>query len=211
MTSATHVPELPDTDLARSLVTRVFAEESTPVANHSVRTYLLGTIYAGSIGVAAGSDFDERVFFASCVLHDVGLTAAADGELRFEVDGADYASRILTDHDFTPGERDAVWEAIALHTSPHIADRRNLMTRLVRSGVGLDFGRGVEIVEPSVLDAIHERYPLLNFEHVLVDEILTQVAAKPVKAPMNSFPDTLNFERSVSGTTRLEQAGAARR
>ncbi|HXL90101.1 MAG TPA: hypothetical protein VN969_14215 [Streptosporangiaceae bacterium] len=41
--------------------------------------------------------------------------------------------------DFDP---DLVWEAIALHTSPGLAERRGALAHLTRAGIGMDFGRG---------------------------------------------------------------------
>ena len=48
----------------------------------------------------------------------------ASGIQRFEVDGADMAAKFLTDNGVAARGVDLVWEAIALHSSPGIAERR---------------------------------------------------------------------------------------
>jgi hypothetical protein len=199
-----------DSDLAQSLAARIFADESKAIANHSVRSYLFATEFAGAIAAEAGVDYDDRLLLAACLLHDIGLTKAADGDQRFEIDGADYATDLLSEHDFSTDEARAVWEAIVLHTSPGIAERWNPLTRLVRSGVGMDFGRGLEVVPADRIDAIFAGYPRLDMEATLVAEVIAQADANPLKAPRNSFAEILQFERTVQGITRLE-AGAITR
>lgn len=68
----------------------------------------------GSLSDAA---YDEDLLFAACVMHDLGLGALAAGKARFEVEGADLAASVLTEHDVSAADVDRVWEAIALHSS----------------------------------------------------------------------------------------------
>ena len=79
-------------------------------------------------------------------MHDLGTGDLAKGEARFEVEGADLAAAVLREHGVAEPDVDRVWEAIALHTSPGIAERRGLLAYLTREGVGIDFGRRPEIV-----------------------------------------------------------------
>jgi hypothetical protein len=53
---------------------------------------------------------------------------------------------------------DLVWEAIALHTSPGIAER-GALAYLTRRGVGIDFGPGSEFIADAQAQAVHTRYP----------------------------------------------------
>ncbi|MCA2223186.1 hypothetical protein [Nonomuraea aurantiaca] len=62
------------------------------------------------------------------VMHDLGLGTLAAGQARFEVEGADLAASVLTEHGIAAADVDRVWEAIALHSSVGIADRRGLLT-----------------------------------------------------------------------------------
>jgi hypothetical protein len=89
----------------------------------------------------------------------------------------------------SPAEIDLVWEAIALHTSPHIAERRGPVTRLTRLGVRGDFG--LDTVTENERRVIEEAYPRLDVEKHLGDAVLEQALRKPEKAPRNSWPASL--------------------
>jgi len=56
------------------------------------------------------------------------------------VEGADLAGSRLIAHGFDEQQADEVWEAIALHTSGGIAERRGPLARLTRAGVLADLG-----------------------------------------------------------------------
>jgi HD superfamily phosphodiesterase len=92
------------------------------VFNHSVRSYLFGGLLAAQKGLRPGADYDSETLFLGCVLHDLGTTSAAPGKQRFEVEGADLAAALLTEHGCERAVVDAVWQAIALHTSFGIAE-----------------------------------------------------------------------------------------
>ncbi len=98
--------------------------------NHSVRSYLFGELLAAREGLRPGADYDSEALFLGCVLHDLGAGSAAPGKQRFEVEGADLAAALLTEHGCERALIDAVWEAIALHTSFGIADRRGPLCEL---------------------------------------------------------------------------------
>lgn len=57
---------------------------------------------------------------------------------------------------------DPEWEAIALHTSPGIAEQRGTLAYLTRQGVGIDFGSGSEFSTDAQAQAVHTRYPRLR-------------------------------------------------
>ena len=99
--------------------------------NHSVRSYLFGELVAAREGMRPRADYDADALFLGCVLHDLGAGSAAPGKERFEVEGADLAAALLTEHGCERTLVDGVWEAIALHTSMGIADRRGALCHLV--------------------------------------------------------------------------------
>ncbi|MEO7736037.1 MAG: HD domain-containing protein, partial [Kofleriaceae bacterium] len=129
------LPALPDSPAALAALDKVLRLESPAIANHSVRSYLFGMLIAEHRRV---TDFDPLLLFFACVLHDIGLTELGNRTQRFEVDGADVAAELLAEQGFSVADRGIVWEAIALHTSPGIAERRGPVTELTRRGVGLD-------------------------------------------------------------------------
>jgi HD superfamily phosphodiesterase len=92
------------------------------------------------------ADFDPDLLFFAGVLHDLGTSPTADGTQRFEVDGADMAAKFLTGNGVDKSGVDLVWEAIAPHTSPGIAEWRGALAYLTRRGVGIDFGLDSEFI-----------------------------------------------------------------
>ncbi|MDH6228440.1 MULTISPECIES: HD domain-containing protein [Streptomyces] len=208
----TGVPPLPDTPLARRALALVRGTESTATAHHSVRSALFARLRADHQGAEPGRDYDPELLFLACVLHDIGLTEAGDRHQRFEVDGADTAAEFLTAQGVPAADVDTVWEAIALHTTPGVAERRGALCALTHQGIGMDFGWGTECVDDATGAAIHAAYPRLSMATTLTDEIVGQARRRPEKAPPFSLPAQLVRERSVPPhRTRMEaMADAAR-
>jgi hypothetical protein len=202
------LPTLPESAPARAALDLIGSHETPALAHHSIRAYLFAMLHAGHHGV---SDFDPLLLFFSCVLHDVGLTTLGNGNQRFEVDGADVAAEFLAEQGFSAVDRGLVWEAIALHTSAGIAERRGPLTELTRRGVGMDFGRDVDLVSDAQGAAIHAAYPRLGMETALVDAIVGQAQARSAKAPRYSIADALVRERTELGRTLMEDNAARSR
>ncbi len=202
------VPELPDNPLARTTLELVTATESPPIANHSIRSYLFAMMLAARRGLRPDHDFDPQLVFLACTLHDLGLTPDGNREQRFEVDGADIAAEFLTHQGLPDSEVDTVWEAIALHTSPGIAERRGVVCELTRRGVGADFGREVDFIPEDQALAIHAAWPRLEIARSLSDLIVAQAIERPAKAPAYSIAAGMVRERADVGRTGVE-AGAA--
>ncbi|MDT5259611.1 MAG: hypothetical protein QOD10_4691 [Mycobacterium sp.] len=198
------VPDLADTTVAQAALQLARSTESPSVFNHSVRSYLFGELLAAHEGLRAGTEYDSEALFLGCVLHDLGVGTAAAGKERFEIEGADLAAALLTEHGCQRAVVDGVWEAIALHTSAGIADRRGALCHLVRSGVGLDFGRNAEFIDEQTATAIHGRYPRLAMARTLIDAIATHAQRSPAAAPPYSMPGDVLRERRADGTTLLE-------
>lgn len=205
------VLQLPDDPVAGPVLEIVRAEEPASVANHSIRSFLFARLLARHEGLVVGRDVGEQALFAACVLHDIGLTARGNGSQRFEVDGADTAVAILAPLGVPDAECSLIWEAIALHTSPGIAERRGPLAYLTRAGVGIDFGGGPAVVTDDEAAAIHDAYPRLEMATSLVDAIVAQARANPAKAARYSIAGELLRERDASPATGLEKAAAAAR
>ncbi|WP_216205297.1 HD domain-containing protein [Amycolatopsis aidingensis] len=205
------VLDLPSTGLAARAVELAVAAESAATANHSIRSFLFARLLAEHQGMSAGGDYDPDLLLYACVLHDIGLSERGNRHQRFEVDGADVAAEFLTENGLPAAEVDAVWEAIALHTSVGIAGRRGALCRLTHDGIGMDFGFGVDFVSAADGAAIHRTYPRHAMATTLTEEILAQVPARPEKAPPYSIVADLVRERSQpphrSGLEREADAG----
>jgi hypothetical protein len=208
----TTVPVLPGTPLAVRAVEYVRACETEPVANHSVRSYLFAVLLAEHEGLRPAADFDADLLFFACVLHDLGTSPMAGGRQRFELDGADMAVKFLTGNGIDDSGADLVWEAIALHTSPGIAERRGVLAYLTRRGVGIDFGSGSEFITDAQGQVIHSRYPRLRMVTALIDEIVRHAGRSPQNAARYSIAGELVRERGPEGhPTTMELAALTSR
>jgi hypothetical protein len=176
-----------------------------------VRSYLFARLVAQSRALEPGVDFEDELLYVACVLHDTGLAASADSGARFEVDGADLASQLLASHGIQPERATVVWDAIALHTSFGIAERKQLEVQLARAGIALDFGTGAQIVPADTASAIHEAWPRLDMARCLADAIVAQSAGHPNKAPSGTFPGQVVHERAqpphITGMEQQERDG----
>ncbi|WP_030271986.1 HD domain-containing protein [Streptomyces sp. NRRL B-24484] len=207
------VPEFPTTPTALLTADHVRARVTEPVANHSFRSYLFAMLFAEHEGVRPGTDFDPELLFHACALHDLGTSAEAEGVQRFEVEGADMAAALLTGHGVDAAGVDLVWEAIALHSSPGIAERRGPLAHLARRGITADFGRDSEFVTDAQGREIHTRLPRLRMAASLVEGIARHAErGGPRTAPPYSLPGELLRERGADRRpTGLELGAAAAR
>ncbi|MGW7545032.1 HD domain-containing protein [Streptomyces sp. NPDC054770] len=200
--------ELPSGPLAEAVVSAVRDSETTSVFNHSVRSFYFAQLLAEREGCLEDAAYDRDLLFAATVLHDLGTGNLAKGEARFEVEGADLAAALLQAHGIPAADIDRVWEAIALHTSAGIAERRGLLSYLTREGVGMDFGRKAELAA-AWQDQIHAAYPRLDMVRSLVDAIVERAARSDAAAPRYSIGGELLRERQTDGVTRMELAAAS--
>ncbi|TFB98147.1 HD domain-containing protein [Cryobacterium sp. HLT2-28] len=200
--------DLPATPLARAALAAAQTSESTSVANHSIRSFLFAELLAGHEGALNDAAYDRDLLFAACVMHDLGTGAEAPGKQRFEVEGADLAAEILTEHGVAVGDVDRVWEAIALHSSPGIAERRGLLAYLTTEGIGIDFGHKADIVM-SQERLIHSRYPRLDMVKSLTSSIVAHATLSTAAAPRYSLPGELARERRERGVSNMEIAASS--
>jgi hypothetical protein len=130
------------------------------------------------------------LLFTACLFHDIGTTDTYDGPQRFEVEGADAAVKHLSRFNVTEQDRHDVWIAIAIHTSPQIAERIGELAKLVRLAVITDFGRKSEawdILAP-LREKLEKDFERAGIEKVLGDAVVAQAKKRPEKVPMVSWP-----------------------
>lgn len=199
--------DLPTGPLAEAVLSTVRTTETPAVANHSVRSFLFAQLLAAHEGCLDDAAYDRDLLFAATVLHDLGTGSLAKGEARFEVEGADLAADLLRRHHVPEPDVDRVWEAIALHASTGIAERRGLLSYLTCEGVSADFGRNADVVAPHA-QRIHAAHPRLAMVRSLVDAIVERAARSEAAAPSYSLGGELLRERRAEGVTRLELAAA---
>jgi hypothetical protein len=200
--------DLPTGPLADAVLRRVQSSESASIANHSVRSFFFAQLLAAHEGAVDDAAYDRDLLFAATVMHDLGAGDLAHGEARFEVEGADLAAALLTEHGVDANDVDRVWEAIALHTSPQIAERRGVLAYLTRGGIAIDFGLNAAVVADWEKE-IHGAYPRLAMVRSLTDAIVERAARSAAAAPPYSFGAELLRERRATGATSLELGAAS--
>lgn len=198
---------LPTTPAALKSIDFVKSQATAAVYNHSVRSFVFARLHAQHQNLLSGIDYDEELLFLACLFHDMGLTELGNGPQRFEVEGADLAVRFLTDHSFSAEQADRVWMAIALHTSNGIAERREPLVRLTKTGIGLDFGGpNSAFITDAQAKSLFAAYPRLNMASCLADIIVSQAQQQPSKALRYTPTAEMVRERTTGqGTTLLEE------
>jgi HD domain len=155
------------------------------IFNHSVRTFLLGRQAALRDGV---TDLDSESLCLAALFHDSGTAVGYDGPARFEIEGADAAARFLQRRGWSAAVVDPIWEAIALHTTPGIPERRGPIAHYLRRGVEIEFGPAElrTSFEDGVVDA-ETRYPRTDLEEILQTLVVEQALRQPQKAAAPSW------------------------
>jgi len=153
---------VPDSQLTRE-ATGLLREFSTPLLfNHSHRVFF----WANELGRRTGEKFDVELLFICAAFHDLGLlkkfSSAAD---RFEVDSANAARQFLEHHGVPDTRTQTAWDAISLHTTPGIAQYKQLEVELLFNGVGLDvLGIGYDTFPEDLRKKVVAQFPRVNFK-----------------------------------------------
>jgi hypothetical protein len=180
---------------ARQFVARI----GPPVLEHHVlRSYL----YAEWLGRKRRLSYDREVLYVATVLHDLGLTDLATARSRFEVEGADLARDFLAERGMDERRLDLVWEAIALHTTAEIPQRRSVEVSLCQLGIAADV-RGLPDVdaEPGLVQHALEAYPWLDMDEALLASLVAVYRKNPAAAASHAVADAC--ERRVPGFRRF--------
>jgi len=150
--------------------------------NHVMRTFAFGR----AAGISVGAKYDEEVFFLGAVLHDLGLVEQFVREDRFEIDGADAAADFLSRQGYSDKKIAVIWDAIALHTSPSIPQRKQPEIALVQLGAGIDIGAVPRsLITPDVVDAILNEFPRLGFKKAMLEAMGAVIRRKPMTGAIN--------------------------
>lgn len=207
--TAATVPDcVPSDEISKAADTYAREHLHPAIFNHSLRVYLL----ARGLGTREASPYVQKeqlhLLFTACIMHDIGTTTAHNGPQRFEVEGADAAATFLKSHNVSEADAHDVWTAIAIHTSPGIAERISPLSRLVRLAVAMDFKRptALKLVTRDEMESIEKNFPRGEIEKVLGDAVVERVVERAseqagdpveamnivdVKAPAASWPGVL--------------------
>lgn len=169
-----------------------------PILAHSIRVFALAMAECRR----HGWDVSPEELLIAALFHDSGTIPDTSPE-RFEVVGADRAAAFAARSGRDPDSCAAIWDAVALHTSPGIAERHRPLTRAVRAGVLTDFGDPQRRhVHQGLIAAIETTYPRADVEIVLAEAVVAAAKARPGKAPAASWPADL-----VRGSEHLTAPG----
>ena len=178
---------LPTGPLVDASLGLVRSTESQSIADHSIRSFLFARLFAQHEGALNDAAYDEELLFAATVMHDLGLGEHARGRARFEVEGADLAAGVLRKHGVGEADVDRVWEAIALHSSHGLAERRGLLTYLTYNGVFIDAGRITDALADELHEQVMNAYPKPSDGPYIRDAIIAHGQRSPSAAPPGSL------------------------
>ncbi|RFU44888.1 phosphohydrolase [Paraburkholderia sp. DHOC27] len=164
----------PDSTYTRKAVSLVERTHSKAMMAHVHRTWW----FAEFLGNRRGLKYDREVVYLASLYHDLGLTDEFCADNRFEVDGADAASRILLADRYPEEKAALVWDSIALHSSGGIAERKQSEIALIYLGAHVDvFGMFLDEITPSFVDDVLQIYPREGFK-LAFQQALAEVARK---------------------------------
>jgi hypothetical protein len=189
---------LPTGPLTEASLALVRSTESQPIVDHSIRTFLFARLLAEHEGCLSDAAYDEELLFAATVMHDLGLGKHARAKARFEVEGADLAAAVLREQGVVEADVDRVWEAIALHSSHGLAERRGLLTYLTYKGVFVDAGPLADAVADGLREEVLNAYPKPTARRYLAEAIIGHANRSPAAAPPGSLAAYLLLQQPHS-------------
>jgi hypothetical protein len=179
---------LPDTAAALGAWRLARDTSADFLLNHSARTF----VFASLVFAKDGIKVDEELCFIASVLHDVGLTEMfASASNRFEVDGADVAKDYLARAGFSDADAETAWDAIALHSSVSIAERKSPIVASVAIGAACDVvGARLDRLDDGEVRATLDAFPRLGMNRRFTAAVLDYARKKPLAA-LFTFADPL--------------------
>ena len=167
---------LPDTKLVGRALEICEQAYAPWLLNHCLRTWL----WAGLVAQAEGLAVDGEALVVASLLHDLGLTSAADrpGCDCFAIRGALLAEQILADLGH-PELAVSAAESIALHLNVRVPRTSSPLSYLLHQGASIDvIGLGAGKVGPQ-RDAVLARHPRLGLKNRLATAIAADVRDHP--------------------------------
>jgi hypothetical protein len=166
----------PDTALTRKAAELVARVHNRPMQHHLHRSWW----FSDFIGTQRGLKYDREALYLAALLHDLGLTKSFARDARFEVDGADAASEFLIANGYAAHKAELVWDAIALHSSAGIAERKAPEIALLHFGAHVDvFGLRLDEITPALVEDTLALYPRLGMKKAFQEALAEVTRNKP--------------------------------
>lgn len=182
------------------------------IFNHSARVFLYALTALHLPNPLPGAPaINPHVLFVACILHDIGAAPfLAHSEQRFEVAGAEHAAALLRKHGISDELAREAWLAVAMHSSPHVAEGAGGLVRVVRLAVKADFDAVAEELRPLLsaeqVGQTEKFLPRMGVEVELGDAVVDQARRVRTKAPGGSWPGDLlaaaNLEPEWKGVNK---------
>ena len=185
--------KIPDSKLAKDAADILREYGNDLLWNHSNRVFLFGAVN----GEKASQNYDLELLYVSALFHDLGLTKKySSDDLRFEVDGANAARSFLQQYKIPNESIQLVWDAIALHTTPGVAEHKESEVALLFHGVGLDvMGDGFDQFPEELREDIIKAFPRNNFKKEIIPAFYDGFKHKPETTFGNMKEDVVRYFR----------------
>ncbi|KAK5698319.1 hypothetical protein LTR17_023761 [Elasticomyces elasticus] len=181
---------VPDTPLITAAIDLSRKHLNDMAFNHVMRSFLFGFAIADKIPPFQGRDRELHALAAT--LHDLGLDTTdtfISPDKRFEVDGANAARTFIEKETVHSGGKtwdkhrgQLLWDAIALHTTPSIAQHKEPEVAATGLGIFADFvGRDAApgTITIEEYDAIVAKYPRQGFRNGFKEVMCGLCKTKP--------------------------------
>jgi hypothetical protein len=180
------VHQLPDSEICTAAIEFVRTVSEPFVFNHVMRS----AIYADTIGQKQKLTYDREVVCVSAVLHDLGWTDIVPVQERFEVESADAAKEFLARQGMSELNLEIVWDAIALHTTLGIPQRKCREIALCQMGIFADLGViSPELMTHDLVNALLDDYPWLDVGESVVQTLVGLYERNPKAAESHVVSD----------------------
>jgi HD domain len=185
---------VPDTSLVSRAIEYARKHSEPYLFNHVMRSWL----FAVTLAQLDDTPHDVEVLAVATVLHDIGLSGAVDGPLRFEVEGANAARAFAREEGIDDRRTQLIWDGVALNSTPSIALYKETEVALCSAGTVLDWaGQGADRLTGDQMAAILEAFPRLDMKQRFTRAVCGIVEARPATTYDNFARDF--GERFVAG------------
>src|SRR2546429_2153898 len=155
---------IPNSPAVRDAYDQAEAESQPWLFNHVMRSLLYSAKQPQRRALAP----DAEVVAVAVLLHDLGLARGGAPDRRFEVVGADIGRAFALSHDMGERRAEVVWDSIALHTTPSIAQHKGAAVACCQNGIAGDYGGlGYQELSDDNKKVILSAYPRLDMKNML--------------------------------------------
>jgi len=171
----------PDSPLIKEVFNFAKSHLEPKTFNHSNRIYYFGL----AIVRAAFPEWevDEETYYATCLLHDIGLADAfhLTTKMSFEFKGGIVAREFLLKHGASEEQADSVCEAIILHQDIWVKGgniHQNGMM-IIFSTLFDNAGKFADCVDPVTVKSVCEAFPRNSWSEAFACAVEKEMREKP--------------------------------